>query len=82
MFLCAGGFSRVLVRTQSSAFGGMNPVWSALLGMNASLVDEFLSEIPFSEASPPPLRSFSSFCRQSYTVTLLYYVILNVGFLI
>lgn len=58
----------------------MNPVWSALLGMNAFLVDEFLSEIPFSEASP--LKSFSSFCRQSYTGTLLYNVILDGGFLI
>lgn len=80
MFHCAGGFSRVLVRTRSSAFGAMNPVWSALLGMNAFLVDEFLSEIPFSEASP--LKSFSSFCRQSYTGTLLYNVILDGGFLI
>lgn len=60
--------------------GEMNPVWSALLGMNAFLVDEFLSEIPFSEASP--LKSFSSFCRQSYTGTLLYNVILDGGFLI
>lgn len=70
----------MLVRTQSSAFGGMNPVWSTLLGMNAFLVDEFISEISFSEARP--LKSFSSFCRQSYTVTLLYNVILHVGFLI